>query len=573
MPASRSRMRLYRLPALLTALALLLGVGAAAVLGVRSFQASSDRIGHSYRVLNQIESVRVAVRAAQADARGHRISGHAEFRSEYLQSLDASARATDALIALTADNPAQQQRALRLREQTEEHLAELERVAGTQLAEGMEAARRATRAGLSLRQMQRIDATSQEMLAHEHRLLDERSRYNRRNAALVTGFVVLGILMSLLLLALLMGNLARENRRSRLLEREARRAVHKLQASLLQRDRLSEQRRRLSEYTGMLQSCQTRDEIMALTSAVVEDLLPDCSGRCYLLRASHDILEATASFGAPPLVASSEQMLPDQCWALRRGRPHLTADGRSGARCAHLDRADAAGEAATLCIPLAAQGALLGLLHVSGPARADADADEAETTAAVAAVAEQLAMALANLQLRESLRMQSLRDGLTGLFNRRYLEESLARELRRCERRQLPLSVLMLDIDHFKRFNDEHGHAAGDAVLAHVASTLQSLVRAEDIACRYGGEEFTVLMPEADAASALDRAEQIRSTIGSAALLHLSGTLGPVTTSIGVATFPADGSTPASLLAAADAMLYRAKAAGRNRVLHASAAG
>jgi diguanylate cyclase (GGDEF)-like protein len=172
--------------------------------------------------------------------------------------------------------------------------------------------------------------------------------------------------------------------------------------------------------------------------------------------------------------------------------------------------------------------------------------------------------------LRETLQHQSLRDPLTGLFNRRYLEENLARELHRCARRRTPLSLLMIDVDHFKRFNDTHGHAAGDALLAQVGRTIAGSIRAEDMACRYGGEEFTVILPETDAATAHARAETIRRALESTSLVHLRQTLGPVTASIGVSTWPEDGTTPEVLLQVADAWLYRAKAEGRNRVLPAS---
>ena len=137
----------------------------------------------------------------------------------------------------------------------------------------------------------------------------------------------------------------------------------------------------------------------------------------------------------------------------------------------------------------------------------------------------------------------------------------------RCERRQLPLSVLMLDVDRFKAFNDTHGHAAGDALLGHVGRIIAGAIRAEDMACRYGGEEFTIVMPETDAATAFERAETIRGALETATVLHLRQTLGPVTASIGVSTYPGDGTTPELLLQVADAWLYRAKAEGRNRTL------
>lgn len=176
---------------------------------------------------------------------------------------------------------------------------------------------------------------------------------------------------------------------------------------------------------------------------------------------------------------------------------------------------------------------------------------------------------MANLRLQETLRTQSVRDPLTGLFNRRYLEVSLERELLRASRRALPLAALMLDIDHFKRFNDSYGHDAGDALLAQFADVLKRTVRSEDIACRYGGEEFTVVLLEADALAAAQRAEAIRAAVAEMSVVHQQQQLPHVTVSVGVALFPRDARGPEDLLRRADAALYAAKRAGRDRVASA----
>ena len=385
---------------------------------------------------------------------------------------------------------------------------------------------------------------------------------------MLLGFVLLSLAVSLATFWTLLVSLSRENRRNRRLERDARGALEELRRAQALSDRLSEQRRLLSEYTGMLQSTHNLDEAMELTSSTLERLLPHLGGQCYLARASRDLLESRAGFGQAA-IASSDAFAPDDCWALRRGQPHHNQDGNR-VRCAHVEHGTSLAGLSTWCVPLSAQGETLGMLHASGPADAAAEGNDA---AIIASMGEQLALAIANLRLRETLRQQSLRDPLTGLFNRRYFEEGLRRELLRCERRRLPLSLLVVDIDHFKSFNDTQGHSAGDAVLAHVGHCIGSLVRAEDMACRYGGEEFTVVMPEADAAAAMLRAESIRREVSQQTISHNGRTLGPVTVSIGVAAFPHDGMTPELLFEVADASLYRAKAEGRNRVLHASAAG
>ncbi|WP_101925806.1 sensor domain-containing diguanylate cyclase [Luteimonas rhizosphaerae] len=563
---SSSRFKSYRLPAFALALLLLIGTGAASVVGVENLRASNAWIEHTYRVLNRIEVVDQLVRSSEASGRAYRLTGHPEFRQQYLRVVPGVEREVGALVALTADNPVQAPRARVLQALVRTHMAELQRLHDIQEMFDMEAARTATDATRALTQWRRIEDVSAQMRDEETRLLTEREARSQRAAVWLTVLVVLGTLVSAGLMIWLMWNVTHENRRAQTLEREARDAFHEMALSMAKADRLSQQRHQLSRYSGLLQSCETRDEIVRLTGDTLAGLIPGVSGQCYLLRASQNFYESIATFG-DATISSADMLLPNQCWALRRGQPHHLPAGAGGMRCDHLDAEAPLPATSSLCLPLVAQGAAIGLLHISAPA--DGMIDDGDT-AIVGQIAEQLGLAIVNLQLRETLRTQSLRDPLTGLFNRRYLEENLSRELQRCERRGLPLSVLMLDVDHFKRFNDSHGHAAGDALLSQVGRLIQSRVRSEDIACRYGGEEFTVVMPEMDAEGACQRADEIRTAIETATVLHLRQTLGPVTISIGIATYPHDGATAELLQQMADATLYRAKAEGRNRVLHAS---
>jgi diguanylate cyclase (GGDEF)-like protein len=175
-------------------------------------------------------------------------------------------------------------------------------------------------------------------------------------------------------------------------------------------------------------------------------------------------------------------------------------------------------------------------------------------------------MALAALNLRTTLENQSIRDSLTGLFNRRFMEISLERELSRAARRNHLVAVFMLDLDHFKMFNDSHGHAAGDLVLKAVADTFGAGVRTEDIACRYGGEEFTIILPDITPDAAADRAESIRRAVAALRVPLERDVSSEFTVSIGVAFYPNDGEAADLLLRRADMALYRAKRLGRNQV-------
>ena len=168
--------------------------------------------------------------------------------------------------------------------------------------------------------------------------------------------------------------------------------------------------------------------------------------------------------------------------------------------------------------------------------------------------------------MQERLLNQSIRDPLTGLFNRRYLQESLDRELNRAARSKKPLGLIMLDIDHFKNFNDTHGHDAGDAVLREVAAMLSNHLRKPDSACRYGGEEFTLILPDADLKAGIQKAEQLREAAKRLEIQYGRQLVGPITLSLGVACFPEHGTSSSELLQAADAALYESKTAGRDKV-------
>jgi diguanylate cyclase (GGDEF)-like protein len=219
-------------------------------------------------------------------------------------------------------------------------------------------------------------------------------------------------------------------------------------------------------------------------------------------------------------------------------------------------------------MPMMAHGEALGVLYIA-QSRAGGFTEAKQQVART--VAEQISLALANLQLQETLRTQSIRDPLTGLFNRRYMEASLEREMHRSLRRSHPLSIIMLDIDHFKRFNDTFGHDAGDALLSEFGRFLATQVRGEDIACRYGGEEFMLILPDASVEVAAQRAERLREAARQINVQHRRQTLEAITISIGVASVPNHAADGEELMRAADTALYAAKRQGRDRVVVANA--
>jgi len=327
--------------------------------------------------------------------------------------------------------------------------------------------------------------------------------------------------------------------------------------------------RKLSSY---LKASLTPAEVYAAVECFGPQLFQGTTGKLYLIHPPGDYLEHVATWGeASP---NEGTFTFRDCWALRRAQPHWVRDTRTEPLCGHVAPV-LKSVLPYLCVPLIAQGKMLGLLHVQRlkmESRPSENADSTESGLNLAAtVAEEVALALANLNLRETLQEQSIRDPLTGLHNRRFLEDSLVRELARAKRKTQPLSIILLDIDHFKRINDTFGHGAGDMVLRRLGLVLQAYVRESDIACRVGGEEFSLLLPEGPLQVATQRAEDIRKAVNELTLKHEEQDLGAVTVSLGVATFPDHGTTADALIRAADKVLYDAKHKGRNRVVSASA--
>ena len=321
----------------------------------------------------------------------------------------------------------------------------------------------------------------------------------------------------------------------------------------------------LNEMSDLLQSSITEKEAHAIIGDAAKRLFPGTSGALYLFNPERILVNMVTFWGDPPPL--SQNFAPNDCWALRRGQTHqLYEEGDAKPLCPHILESP---PAITFCLPMVAQGEILGVLHLHSQSKDHMTEPKHQL---IYTVVEQAGMALSNLKLREALREQSIRDPLTGLFNRRYMEEVLTQHLRRVTRHLHPLGIIMIDIDHFKQFNDTNGHAAGDALLRELGDFLKRRIRGEDVACRYGGEEFILIMPEATLEAAHQRADLLRQGAKGLRVRDAGQSLGGITLSLGVAIYPQHGRTMDSILRAADAALYRAKQEGRDRVVVAEEA-
>ncbi len=316
----------------------------------------------------------------------------------------------------------------------------------------------------------------------------------------------------------------------------------------------------LGEMTDYLQSCLSVSEAEQALGDLLKPLFPYCSGAVYMSKNLRNTVETVATWGE--LLDSEHFFQAEECWALRRGATHQGEPKFSSLYCGHIHFKEEARN--TLCVPMMAQGESLGLLYLCFQ---EPEVITPDVKSLAETVSKQIAISLANLKLRETLQYHSISDALTGIFNRRYLESSLNRELNRAARMQQSLGIIMLDIDHFKRFNDTYGHDAGDKILKTIADFIKSSVREFDIACRYGGEEFMVILPNASLKITLARAQQLRAGIKNLVIQTELDRRVSVTASFGIAAYPDHGKNKHDLLKAADEALYLAKEQGRDRVI------
>ena len=284
------------------------------------------------------------------------------------------------------------------------------------------------------------------------------------------------------------------------------------------------------ELSEQLQACAADTEVHQVAARLAGRMFPGELGALYSVDTARGLVETAATWGEPRLPPQTFEL--DDCWALRRGKPHYSGGDRPGEVCPHI-----AGSPATysVCLPLSAAGERLGILHLrTGPGGEMRNSSDVQKQSAQLA-AESLALAWANVRLRETLHEQAVRDPLTGLYNRRHMQASLERELRRAARTRNPIGIIMLDIDDFKAINDAHGHDAGDLVLRELGRFLKEHTREGDIPCRLGGEEFLVILPGATLEQTVARAEKHRQNIGTVRILYAGGSIQTPTLSIGVA--------------------------------------
>lgn len=499
--------------------------------------------------------------SAETAQRGFVVTGKERFLDPYYAALNAIP-ITEAALRKELTDPAEIARMEAIERATEAKLGSMIEAITLRREQGLAPAAALISTGTGKAQMDLLRKLIGEELdtyARQRHELSQRLQATSDRAA-VAGLVA--TLTNILVLAAMLVTGQRVLRQRNAAEHKAQAAAGQAKVTA---ERIASQNDllfRSAELMHSLELAESVDESAGIIASYLPRMLPRLSGSLYLYNNSRDLLERKAGWGE--FAAEPETIEALDCWALRRGSPHPYSEG-DGLACRHsadtrVDR---------LCLPLVTQGDVIGCLTVTGDELSRGDQTQRVW---IGQVAEQLGLALSNVKLRVSLRQQSIIDPLTQLYNRRYLDEILKRELARSSRSGVPLSVLVLDLDHFKRINDTYGHEGGDAILRKVALILRENIRSADVACRMGGEEMVVLLPECDIENAVRRADALRLLISAGDVLHDGQRIG-ATTSIGVASYPAHGHNAQTLVHAADLALYEAKHGGRNCVRAAKETG
>ncbi|HIV70604.1 MAG TPA: diguanylate cyclase [Candidatus Aquabacterium excrementipullorum] len=317
----------------------------------------------------------------------------------------------------------------------------------------------------------------------------------------------------------------------------------------------------LRESSEFLNSAETLDEAFNIISRAAYAIFPAWSGALASAQ-DNDRLKLVGRWGEAQ--EFNTEFSSGDCWALRRGRAHHFVDERISLRCRHVHAAMGEQPRPYLCIPMSANGESVGSLHLMAAKTLNKD-QMLPLAQRANRLGETLKLALSNLRLRAGLREQATHDSLTGLYNRRFMNDRLPVEIKRCERESERLALAMIDVDHFKHFNDQHGHDAGDTVLRALGELLRQRVRVYDLACRYGGEELALIMPGCSIEDAQTKLESIRAEVEAMTLMFNGIPLPPVTISVGLADTL--GGDAEALLKVADERLYHAKRTGRNRLV------
>lgn len=541
---------------LLVGLAFLLLIGRASIFTLQQFEQATEVRSRTHEVMQSVTRLHYELKNAETSRRSYVHTNNTAYLvtvKSRIASIPATLKNLDNLI---------------LDERVRRRFSELEPLVLQHLKEINSATAADTRSDQPTSfeeadaRMEQIRSAIEGITALQATLLAERNA----RVDLLNLLCLIMILMAIALTIAMAGVALWFVQKDKARRRQAQRALsdlnHKLELQVAELNSRSLQATTLRAMMNQLQACHNQAEASLTIARYAEQLFPGSRGALFTYNASRDLAESIAVWGNDG--DPDQHFHPQDCWALRLGHEYQHNSRHRGLRCAHVDPA----VNNYMCLPMLAQGDAMGMLHLEyADGKGETEVGD-DLLFLAGTVADQVAPALANLKLREILQQQSIRYPLTRLYNRRFLDENINRELKRAQRRETQFGVIMIDLDHFKRLNDNYGHEAGDAVLAAVGQLLLSSTRPEDICCRYGGEELAVVLPDTSHADAVMRAEELCSQVRNLRVRADPNTL-MVTASFGVASYPQHGTSREEVVRAADTALYLAKNQGRNRVVSA----
>jgi diguanylate cyclase (GGDEF)-like protein len=578
----------FAVPVVLVVLASLFQLYALVTLnrGAETTAASSEAIGLRYALLNSVLD-------AETGLRGYLLAGDPEFLQPYFTAQENFDTISKRLQASDARNPAQLQKLHQIetlfqswqQEYAKPQMELREKLGidmpGEQRIYANVASKRGKRIIDAIRTV--LQASLQEALAEQHAA--EAAAETDADRALWIGLLlpVLALLVGLVLALLLLVDAIRAIDATSLAAKAVAGGDLQKRVNVSRKDEIGElgssfnhmaeeladHRRRsetINRFQTLLVTSNSMEEIYSVVARICEEIFPPgASGAIYRMAASRDLATRVAQWNWPD-AANGRVLHPEDCRAIRAGKPYFASSDSLELPCQHTQQLGVPVKRG-ICLPLSAHGDILGVLQLCRFGEITSDAASARDIGTAVVIGEQLSLSMANMQLHEKLRNQSIRDPLTGLFNRRYLEETMQRELARSARNGQPLAVVAIDVDHFKRFNDSHGHEAGDKVLIELAAVLRQGIRSTDIACRFGGEEFVLLMPDSPLTATVERIEAIRRQVQQLRVTVNGIPLEAITISGGIAIAPTHGESGDVLLRNADTALYQAKHTGRDRAV------
>lgn len=532
--------------------ALLIAIALSVFMSFRQVQTQRAWVDHTYEVIGLIQGVLSNLKDIQSSQRGFVITGSEDYLGPYHVAGPAIQEQLRRLPSMLADNPEQSEKFIALNTHVQERIHIADMVIDTYRKQGQAAAMAGVKKGSGKHEMDQIREIVKDMTAHEYELLEKRRAAMDRSLKTSRIIGIAGLALCFNILGFVFRAIDRESRQRAKTEED-------LNRTLADMELITRETKLIGRVGDYLRGCRTEDEAYEIIRKNMPELFPHTFGSIAIFNNSRNALQTVLSWGDAAF--KQEDFDPEDCWALRQGRIHQARNDGTVPMCNHLHGLK--DDAVCVCLPMQAQGQTIGQIFL-GSTQSNTLMDHQIATLRNAG--EQISLALANLNLQRILREQSIKDPLTKLFNRRYLEETLLRECIRAQRNDKPLCALIMDIDHFKKVNDTYGHDAGDAVLVAFAGMLAQKVRKDDIVCRMGGEEFVAVMPSAPLDHAIARAEAICDATRHMKI-NFQGQAIPVAVSVGVSLFPEHGQGAEELLRRADAALYQAKKNGRDRVV------